>query len=161
MRLPVFANTRPREWIRFLIAAAVVLSLPLVLHDPFFVLVLQSLAYLFIVSLGLDILVGWTGQISLGHAGLYAIGAYTSALLATRAGWPFWISAPIGVVFAGVAGALALGRLLTTLLFEVSPADPFTIGAVIVALASVAAFACTVPALRAARVDPMTALRCE
>ena len=106
MRLPVFADTRPRDWIRFLVAAAVVLALPLVFHDPFFILVLQSLAYLFIVSLGLDILVGWTGQISLGHAGLYAIGAYTSALLATRAGWPFWISAPVGVMFAGVAGAL-------------------------------------------------------
>jgi ABC-type branched-subunit amino acid transport system ATPase component/ABC-type branched-subunit amino acid transport system permease subunit len=106
MRLPVFAQTRPRDWIRFLVAAAVVLALPLAFQDPFFILVLQSLAYLFIVSLGLDILVGWTGQISLGHAGLYAIGAYTSALLATRAGWPFWISAPIGVVLAGVAGAL-------------------------------------------------------
>jgi branched-chain amino acid transport system permease protein len=106
MRLPVFAHTAPRDWIRFLVAAAVVLALPLVFHDPFFILVLQSLAYLFIVALGLDILVGWTGQISLGHAGLYAIGAYTSALLATRAGWPFWISAPIGVVVAGVAGAL-------------------------------------------------------
>jgi len=106
MRLPVFADTRLRDWIRFLVAAAVVLALPLVFHDPFFILVLQSLAYLFIVSLGLDILVGWTGQISLGHAGLYAIGAYTSALLATRAGWPFWISAPVGVIFAGVAGAL-------------------------------------------------------
>jgi ABC-type branched-subunit amino acid transport system ATPase component/ABC-type branched-subunit amino acid transport system permease subunit len=106
MRLPVFAHTRPRDWIRFLVVAAIVLALPLVFHDPFFILVLQSLAYLFIVALGLDILVGWTGQISLGHAGLYAIGAYTSALLATRAGWPFWITAPIGVVFAGVAGAL-------------------------------------------------------
>ena len=106
MRLPVFAQTRPRDWIRFLVVAAVVLALPLVLHDPFFVLVLQSLAYLFIVALGLDILVGWTGQISLGHAGLYAIGAYTSALLSTRAGWPFWITAPIGVALAGLAGAL-------------------------------------------------------
>jgi ABC-type antimicrobial peptide transport system permease subunit len=64
-------------------------------------------------------------------------------------------------LLAGVAGALALGRLLTSLLFEVSPADPLTISAVIVALASVAAFACTVPALRATRVDPMTALRYE
>jgi ABC-type branched-subunit amino acid transport system ATPase component/ABC-type branched-subunit amino acid transport system permease subunit len=106
MRLPVFAQTRPRDWIRFLVVAAVVLALPLVLSDPFFVLVLQSLAYLFIVALGLDILVGWTGQISLGHAGLYAIGAYTSALLATRAGWPFWVTAPIGVALAGIAGAL-------------------------------------------------------
>jgi len=106
MRLPVFAQTQPKDWFRFIVVAAIVLALPLVFRDPFFVLVLQSLTYLFIVALGLDILVGWTGQISLGHAGLYAIGAYTSALLSTRAGWPFWITAPIGVALTGVAGAL-------------------------------------------------------
>jgi branched-chain amino acid transport system permease protein len=83
-----------------------------VLNDPFFVLVLQSLAYLYIAAIGVDILVGWTGQISLGHAGLYAVGAYTSALLATKAGFPFWISAPLGVVAAGIAGVvLALPSL--------------------------------------------------
>jgi len=106
VRRPVFAHTGPRDWLRFLVAAALAAALPLVFHDPFFVLVLQSLGYLFIVTLGLDILVGWTGQISLGHAGLYAVGAYTSALLSTRLDLPFWVTAPIGVVLAGVAGAL-------------------------------------------------------
>jgi ABC-type antimicrobial peptide transport system permease subunit len=64
-------------------------------------------------------------------------------------------------LIAGVGGALALGRLLSSLLFQVSPADPLTIGAVVVALGLVAALACTVPALRATRVDPMSALRYE
>ncbi len=106
MRLPIFAHTGPRDWLRFAAAAAVVVALPLVLADPFFVLVLQSLAYLFIVTLGLDILVGWTGQISLGHAGLYAVGAYTTAVVSTRFGLPFWVSAPLGVALASVTGAL-------------------------------------------------------
>ena len=106
MRLPIFAHSGPREWIVVALAAAVLVALPLWLNDPFFILVLQSLAYLFIATLGLDILVGWTGQISLGHAGLYAVGAYTSALLATKAGMPFWISAPIGVVVAGLFGVI-------------------------------------------------------
>ena len=53
---------------------------------------MQSLGYLFIATFGLNILVGWTGQISLGHAGLFAIGAYTSALASTRLGLPFWLS---------------------------------------------------------------------
>jgi ABC-type branched-subunit amino acid transport system ATPase component/ABC-type branched-subunit amino acid transport system permease subunit len=105
MRLPVFAFSGPREWVLVAAAAAVLVALPLVLDDPFFILVMQSLAYLFIVTLGLDILVGWTGQISLGHAGLYAVGAYTTALLATRLGLPFWVSAPIGVALAGLFGA--------------------------------------------------------
>src|SRR5215475_14787383 len=112
MRLPIFAGTGPLGWVVIGIAATTVWALPLVLNDPFFVLVLQSLAYLYIAAIGVDILVGWTGQISLGHAGLYAVGAYTSALLATKAGFSFWISAPLGVVAAGMAGiVLALPSL--------------------------------------------------
>ncbi|MBV8590840.1 MAG: hypothetical protein JO212_12435, partial [Acetobacteraceae bacterium] len=112
MRLPVFAYSGPADWVRVTLAALVLGLLPVLLDDPFFILVLQSLAYLFIVTLGLDILVGWTGQISLGHAGLYAAGAYTTALLATRLGLSFWVSAPAGVALAGLCGAtLALPSL--------------------------------------------------
>ncbi len=106
MRLPILAATGPRGWATIIAAAALVYALPLILDDAFFILVMQSLVYLYIVAIGIDILVGWSGQISIGHAGLYAVGAYTSALLATRAGWPFWASASAGVVFSGVAGAL-------------------------------------------------------
>jgi len=112
MRLPVFAHSTSKYWAVVALAALILALLPIVLDDPFFILVLQSLAYLFIVTLGLDILVGWTGQISLGHAGLYAVGAYTSALLTTRLGLPFWVSAPLGVALAGLCGAaLALPSL--------------------------------------------------
>jgi ABC-type branched-subunit amino acid transport system ATPase component/ABC-type branched-subunit amino acid transport system permease subunit len=112
MRLPIFAATGPLGWLAVAIAATIVWALPLVLNDAFFILVLQSLAYLYIAAIGVDILVGWTGQISLGHAGLYAVGAYTSALLATKAGFPFWVSAPLGVIAAGFAGVvLALPSL--------------------------------------------------
>jgi len=64
-------------------------------------------------------------------------------------------------IIAGVAGALALTRLMTSLLFDVTPTDPptFTIVAIVLALAAVAA--CLIPARRALRVDPMTALRYE
>jgi branched-chain amino acid transport system permease protein len=106
MRLPVFAYAGPKQYALTAAAALVIFFLPIVLDDPFFILVLQSLALLFIVSLGLDILVGWTGQISLGHAGLYAVGAYTTALTSTKLGLPFWVSAPLGVVLAGVFGGL-------------------------------------------------------
>ncbi len=106
MRLPILAATGPRGWAAIAAAAVLVYALPLILDDPFFFLVMQSLGYLYIVTIGIDILVGWSGQISIGHAGLYAVGAYTSALLATRAGWPFWATAGTGVVFAGIAGSL-------------------------------------------------------
>ena len=105
MQLPIFAYSRPANWTFVALAVIVLALLPIVFNDPFFILVMQSLAYLFIVTQGLDILVGWTGQISLGHAGLYAVGAYTSALTSTRLGLPFWLSAPLGVTLAGLFGA--------------------------------------------------------
>jgi branched-chain amino acid transport system permease protein len=105
MQLPIFAFSGPKDWALVALAALILALLPLVFDDPFFILVMQSLAYLFIVTLGLDILVGWTGQISLGHAGLYAVGAYTTALASARLGLPFWLSAPLGVALAGLFGA--------------------------------------------------------
>ena len=61
----------------------------------------------------------------------------------------------------GIAGALALARVLRSLLFGVSPADPLTFTAIPVLLAAVALLACWLPARRASRVDPMAVLRCE
>jgi putative ABC transport system permease protein len=59
----------------------------------------------------------------------------------------------------GMAGALALTRALTTLLFGVQPTDALTYLAVSMVLVAVAAAACLIPARRAASVDPMVALR--
>ena len=59
----------------------------------------------------------------------------------------------------GVAAALALGRGLSKLIYGVTPADPWTLAAVAIVLSLVALAACTVPALRAARIDPLRALR--
>ncbi len=61
----------------------------------------------------------------------------------------------------GVAAALALGRVLNSVLFGVSAHDPLTIGIVVAVLASVAALACYIPSRRAASSDPLEALRYE
>jgi len=68
--------------------------------------------------------------------------------------------AAIGVT-VGLAGAFALSRLLDALLFQISPSDPLTYAAVALFAALVALAACYVPSRRAARVDPVSALRAE
>ena len=57
-------------------------------------------------ALGLNILVGYTGQISIGHAAFMSVGAYTAANLAVRAGLPFWITLPAGGLMAAIVGAV-------------------------------------------------------
>jgi ABC-type branched-subunit amino acid transport system ATPase component/ABC-type branched-subunit amino acid transport system permease subunit len=71
-------------------------------YAPF---VLAMVAVTAIVGVGLNILVGLTGQISLGHVGFYAIGAYTVAIL-TLNGASFWIALPLAGLIAGAIGLL-------------------------------------------------------
>ena len=61
----------------------------------------------------------------------------------------------------GIAAALALTRFLAAQLYAVSPTDPMTFAGIVSIFISVALAACLIPALRAARVNPVEALRCE
>jgi ABC-type antimicrobial peptide transport system permease subunit len=63
--------------------------------------------------------------------------------------------------FAGLGGALALGRYARALLFEIDPADPVALGGAVAVMLAVASAAALIPARRAARVDPAVALKAE
>jgi len=94
---------------RQLVGLALVLELACAL--PFFVAnyrVFQMtlvLAYA-IALLGLNMLTGYNGQISLGHGAFYAIGAYTAAILMDKAGWPYWATVPVAGAICFAAGFL-------------------------------------------------------
>ena len=83
----------------------------LLLACPFFLsdrlLTLMTMIGIAIVSVhGLNILTGYCGQISIGHAGFMAVGGYTSAILMVKLGWPFWATLPCGALAAGIAGLI-------------------------------------------------------
>ena len=59
-----------------------------------------------IVLLGLNILTGYNGQISLGHGAFYAIGAYVAAILMDLGGWPYWATLPVAAIVCFVSGFL-------------------------------------------------------
>jgi ABC-type antimicrobial peptide transport system permease subunit len=67
----------------------------------------------------------------------------------------------IAGLVAGVAGAMWLSRFIQSMLFQVSPIDPVSLTAVALLFLSVGVLACVVPAWRASRIDPMSALRQE
>src|SRR6185295_7756281 len=78
-------------------------------YTPF---VLALVALTAVVGVGLNILLGLSGQISLGHVGFYAIGAYAVAILTASHGWNFWPALAVAMIATGVAGAaLALPAL--------------------------------------------------
>jgi putative ABC transport system permease protein len=113
----------------------------------------------------------------LGAVGTYGVLAYAVTLrrreigvrmaLGAAASDVIWLVVREGMTVAllgiasGIALALVLGRLATTLLFKVSPHDPAAFTAVAIALAMVALAATLVPARRAAQVDPVSTLRAE
>jgi len=88
-----------------------------------------------------------------------ALGATTSEVFRLVIGEGLRLTA-VGLLF-GVAGSIAVGRLLTTMLFGVGPADPRVFAGTAAVLVAAAALACVIPARRATRVDPMVALRAE
>jgi len=73
------------------------------LANAYMLYVANMIGFAIIGAIGLNLLTGFTGQISLGHAAFLGVGAYTSAILVTRLGFSFWLSIP----FAGMVAALA------------------------------------------------------
>ncbi len=90
-----------------LIAVALFIAfVPFVTDNAFYLKVLFLIAVNYLAAAGLNVLVGHAGQKSLGHAGLFAVGAYTAALLTARLGWNPWLAFAASGVMAGLFGVV-------------------------------------------------------
>jgi branched-chain amino acid transport system permease protein len=87
------------------LAAFFIVVVPLV-FSAYAVTILNLILIAIVGALGLNILVGYTGQISIGHGAFMSVGAYTAANLITRIGAPFWLAVPAGGLMAAAVGVI-------------------------------------------------------
>jgi ABC-type branched-subunit amino acid transport system permease subunit len=88
----------------YLVAALVIAVFPYVVPNEFYLRLAQDIAIWAIAAIGLNLLLGYSGQISLGQSGFFALGAYGSGIVATTYQWPLWLSIPLGILVASAAG---------------------------------------------------------
>jgi ABC-type branched-subunit amino acid transport system ATPase component/ABC-type branched-subunit amino acid transport system permease subunit len=97
------------------IGLALLASVPLFTTNSYYVHMVITIMIYAILLYGLDIVVGYTGQVSLGHAGLFGVGSYTAGVLFMKLGAPLWVIIPASVAVTAAFGALlALPALRVT-----------------------------------------------
>jgi branched-chain amino acid transport system permease protein len=102
-----------RPAIAWAIGLAVALVLPLAL-SPFFIVLLIEIAVVALFATSFNLLMGFGGMVSFGHAAYFALGAYAAALLAQKAGWPMLAALAAAPVVAGL-GAFVFGFFIVRL----------------------------------------------
>lgn len=91
----------------------ILLAFPLILNK-YYLYILVLVGFFIMLACGLNLIFGYTGQISVCHGVFYAIGAYSSALLVLRLGWSFWLAMPVSVIITAIAAFLVGIPLLRT-----------------------------------------------
>ena len=98
-----------------IVGLAVLVLYPVLIPNPYYIHLFETILIYAILLFGLDIVVGYTGQVSLGHAGLFGIGSYATGVMVFKLGAPFWIAIPVSIGSAAIFGAiLALPALRVT-----------------------------------------------
>jgi branched-chain amino acid transport system permease protein len=92
---------------RWLVFVAAIAAAPLLVRDNNYQIFILTLIGLYtMLTVGLSLVMGYAGQVSLGHATFYGLGAYATALLSVRLGWPPWLALPAAAVIAAGLGWL-------------------------------------------------------
>ena len=99
--LTIFETDFGRLWL--LIGLLLLFCVIPFISSPYVLYLLNTIGIWAIAAIGLNLLIGYTGQISLGHGAFFGVGAYAAAILVTRANFPFWLAVPAaGFVTAAV-----------------------------------------------------------
>jgi branched-chain amino acid transport system permease protein len=102
IRLPEISVNRKAVYVLSII---ILLTLPLFLNDYYIDVIILAGIYI-ILALGLNVVLGFSGLLNLGFAAFYAVGAYSCALLTTRAGLGFWGALPLSIIITSLSGLI-------------------------------------------------------
>ena len=98
-----------------ILGLALLAAAPLITSNSYYIHMIGTIMIYAILLYGLDIVVGYTGQVSLGHAGLFGVGSYTAGVLFMKLGAPLWMIIPASIAVTAAFGALlALPALRVT-----------------------------------------------
>ncbi|MGG1674298.1 branched-chain amino acid ABC transporter permease [Neobacillus sp. NRS-1170] len=78
--------------------------LPLAVTNPYVMYVINLILIYTLLALGLDLIVGYTGQVSVGHGAFFGIGAYVAAILSKNLGFSFWVNLPLSIIITALIG---------------------------------------------------------
>lgn len=95
-----------RVWLKWVLGGAALIALPLVVRDRYFLHLLVTAGIFVLLASSWNLLAGYAGQLNLGHAAFYGIGAYTSAILATKLGITPWLGLFAGGLMAALFGLM-------------------------------------------------------
>lgn len=99
-------NSKSRQIVTLIVAAAVLLIIPFLLPNAYITQIVNMIGIYIILGTSINILTGYTGQLSLGQAAFFGIGAYTTAILNTRIGCQFLVCLIASAVVAGIFGLI-------------------------------------------------------
>jgi branched-chain amino acid transport system permease protein len=95
-----------------IVGIAALFGFPIAVSNPYYIHMIETIMIYAILLFGLDIVVGYTGQVSLGHAGLFGIGAYVAGVFFAKLGLSLWLALPAAILITAAFGAvLALPAL--------------------------------------------------
>lgn len=96
----------PSRWIAVSLAIAALSALPLLTQNDYYLRLANWAVVASMLAFSLNLIYGYTGQISLGHVGFYGIGAYTAAIFMVKLGLSFWLGLPAAIALCMVIGLI-------------------------------------------------------
>jgi branched-chain amino acid transport system permease protein len=94
------------NWYVKLLIVVACLVIPLVVQSNYAMRVIIYIGLYIVLALGLNVVMGFTGLLNIGHAAFYAVGAYTTAILMVKYGMSFWLTIPLGMFFGVLLGII-------------------------------------------------------